>query len=171
MNRFELLRHVHERLYLDAGRASTLEERAWCLEMRNGVFGLLLELQWRPAPRVVFRPDEEAPGWWYIGREGHDVRHVYGVAIGIRAAYAALNYRAPLCAHFAASQARHPGQSLRGAVRVTAAGWARNVAGCPELASAMLSMRVIGDPPRLHYAPRPGAAVFVVSSRPYEPQS
>lgn len=168
---FEHLTRVREHLAAiaqQAARAGDWAEHDYCLELRDGVFAVQRDQQPSPAPRVVFLQEEE-PDWWLVGPEGGELRQVHGPAIGVRAAHAALGHQAPLCATFAAPGARFPGHSVREAVRVTGAAWAENVAGCPELASAMRSMFVRGDPPRLQYAPRPGAAVFSLSLRPFPP--
>jgi hypothetical protein len=120
---------------------------------------VLFDLVAAPA-RIVFRPDPEAPGWWIVGREGAE-RRLQAPSIGVAIAYAALAGESPLCARFVPSGGNAAGL-VRRAVRDTAAKWAEHVARCPELAGAMRAMRVLGDPPRVEYAQRMSAPVFVL---------
>jgi hypothetical protein len=148
----------------DMARDADPERKAYLHELCRELY--VMGSQLVPARLIVFAPAPGAPGWWLVGPEGQE-RRLHGPMLGLRAAHAALVGDAPLCAAYARPGTANPGQSIREAVRTTGAAWADDVARCPELASALRSMSVAGDPPRLQYAPRPGAPVFVRSAPPF----
>ncbi|MDB5957691.1 hypothetical protein [Ramlibacter sp.] len=135
------------------------DQRAEILELLPQTFELARAASSRP---IVFRPDL-TPDWWWVGHEGREQR-LHNPTIGLRAAHGVLTGESPPCSALAAPGAANPGRVVRRAVCHTAAAWAEDVARCPELASALRSMRVVGTPQRLQYAARASAPKFLLGS-------